>query len=786
MHRSILAAAFVSLLAGCGPAPQEGASSATPTNSLTAESASIGLAPRIREGHGIASLPDRGALIRYDRAAQVEARGAYTYRPVEVSEAHALSAIAPGRTLALAAPDGHPIRLNYQRHEEHADGNWTWIGQTDDGSQAVITFGEKAVFGRIEQRPRATLRITTFAGRSWLAEADQSKLYDVRVAASSETDALIAPDLNRTASAAAIEPLAKPSHIVDLALGYTDGLAVRYGGDSQANTRLAHLVALTNQAYRGSGVYARLRLVHTMRVAYTDANANSVALGELSGYVCGTSSCENRPVPTGLQPLRDAREIYGADLVSLVRPLSLPQQSSCGTAWIIRPPGEGEPLNSADEKLGYSVVGDGADFDESVGKSANCPEETLAHEIGHNLGQAHNAEDIPVGGWGAHYYSQGYREDEADGFYTIMAYPKPGSAQFPIAYFSNPKLVHPGTNRPLGKSGTSDNAQSLNWMMPRVAQFRAAAVAYPKRGVRNDFNGDGKSDLVWYHPAQALMAYWWIDHTRVSGSGSFPVSSRYRIAGTGDFDGDGRTDLLWMNDSDNIAYVWRSRGDGQFDAQYVSAPYSSFAAQGTGWRVISSGHDLNEDGKDDIIWQDSTKRTAYYWFMDGGKVASSYVRRATAIPRLEIFGSGDFDGDGNGDLIQINPLNNYLFLSRNSFGNGIQYETAGITGYDPAWTLAGVTDLNGDGMSDLIWENHSQGLMAYWQMNGASIQSSAVKSIDPAYRISATGDYNGDGRGDLLWTNATTGLIFLWLSRGDGEFDSAYLASYSTDWLPLP
>ncbi|UHQ22672.1 FG-GAP-like repeat-containing protein [Lysobacter sp. 5GHs7-4] len=786
MRRSIFAVSVMLLMAGCSPAPQTGSAPSGASPDLSTASAAIAAAPRIRDRPGIAGLPDHGALVRYDRSTASQSRGAYTYHPIELSETHALNAATPGRSLSLTAPDGRPVRLTYQRHEESPDGNWTWIGQTAEGAQAVITFGEKAVFGRIEQRTGTALRITTFGGRGWLAVADPSKLFDGRLHVSSESDALIVPQLDQAASAAAIEPLAKPNGVVDLALGYTDGLAVRYGGDSQVNTRLSHLVALTNQAFRSSGIYHRLRLVHSMRVAYTDANANAAALGELSGQACSASSCESRPVPTGLQPLRDAREIYGADLVSLVRPLSLPQQASCGTAWIIRPPQEGMPLNSADEKFGYSVIGDGVDFDESVGKTAHCPEETLAHEIGHNLGQAHNVEDIPIGGWGAHYYSQGYREDEADGFYTIMAIPKAGSSQFSVPYFSNPRWVYPYNNRPLGKHGTSDNAQSLNLMMPMVARFRAAVVPYPKRSVRNDLNGDGKSDLFWYHPGQALMAYWWIDQASVPGSGSFPVDPRYRIAATGDFDGDGLADLLWMNDADNIAYLWRSRGDGQFDTQYVSAPYSPFATWGTGWRVVSSGHDLNEDGKDDIIWQDSTKRTAYYWFMDGGKVVSSYVRRATAIPRLEMFGSGDFDGDGNGDLIQINPVDNYLYLSRNPFGDGLHYETEGITRYDPSWTLAGVADLNGDGMSDLIWENHNLGLMAYWQMNRAAIQSSVVKSIDPAYRIAATGDYNGDGRGDILWTNASTGLIFLWLSRGNGEFDTPYLASYSTAWSPIP
>ncbi|SFK45033.1 reprolysin-like metallopeptidase [Lysobacter sp. cf310] len=783
MRHLALSLAAGLLLAGC---TSESDVDPSRTRISTAPAAAMPAPARIARasGAGFAALPDRGALARYDRLVAPEVRGAFTSHRIELSEAHALNATTPGSAISLAAPDGRTIRIAYQRHEEHPDGNWTWIGQTEDGLQTVITFGEKAVFGRIERNATEALRIDTLNGRSWLVQVDPAKVLGGQLLSSAASDALAVPATAMAASGSQATPLATPGNTVDLALGYTPGLVTRYGGTSQVNTRLAHLVALTNLAYRSSIVYGRIRLVHTQLVNYTDSTSNPTALAALTGYTCGSVSCETQPVPSELQPLRDARETYGADLVSLVRPFVAPQQTSCGTAWINRPPMDGLPLDATAEKFGYSTISDGSDFNESDGGSYSCREETLAHELGHNLGQAHNWEDS-VGQPGAHQYAYGYREEEADGFYTIMAYPLSGARQFSVPYFSNPKINHPGTGRPLGDSN-HDNAQSLNWIFRDVAAFRSALVPQLRKSVRNDFNGDGSSDLIWYNTSQSMMAYWWIASTTVVGSGSFFIGPGYRIAGTGDFDGDGRSDILWISDADNTAYLWKSRGDGQFDTAYVSAPYASFASSGKGWTVLSSAYDLNEDGTDDIIWQDSTKRVRYYWMMSGPRVIKAYALRESLIYNHQMFTGGDFDGDRNGDLILVDTTSNQLILSKNTLGDGITSSGLSIGRYDPNWKLAGVADLNGDGRSDLVWQHSSSGLMAYWWMNGGGIQASGVKAIDPAYRIVATGDYNGDGLGDILWTNATTGLIFLWLSRGDGEFDTPFLAAYSPAWAPIP
>lgn len=476
----------IACLALTGCASDWDAARAARPGLLSDAQASERIAPSAGAGReGFASLPDRGQLTARDNSRRLQVRGAHTAYPVRLSEEHALNAAHEGGRLIFDAPDGQTIALEYERHVAHPDGNWSWIGRGPNQADAIITFGDAAVFGSLPRNFGEPLRLTMGGGRAWLVDTDSNDLPD-RNRAATRTDGVdyLVPskskaEIARNKASTATFP-SDPSitffgelSTIDLVVGYTTGFADSLGGTSQALTRIHYLVDIANQTYANSRVDATLRLAGAVRIDYPDNTDNKQALEEVSGR--GPRGTRDR----AFAALRAARETHRADLVSLVRHFNAPQNNGCGIAWMI---GGGQAgISPDDAAYGYSVVSDGADVDESDGGTYFCRDESLVHEIGHNMGQAHNIEDSGASGIDA--YSYGHRDTIAGGFYTVMAYQLPQGDQIGIRHFANPYVDYDG--RPTGIANVSDNVRSMHRTLPIVAEFRHAADS-----------GEGDSDYA--------------------------------------------------------------------------------------------------------------------------------------------------------------------------------------------------------------------------------------------------------------------------------------------------
>lgn len=743
MRNYLTAGILLGLLAGCSSdqAPVADLARAAGKTQPAAASAFAFRSPAL----SFASLPDRGELLAYEKGRQTKRRGAYTAYPVAISEAHALRSMHTGE-MVVNAPNGEPIRLAYERHEENQDGNWTWIGRNADGAEAILTFGEKAVFGVIPQGATDTLRLTMSAGQSWLVQTDRSKLAGLDGAARRKGgDQLVPPKLSSTgpetqASMRAESATAGASvaaAVVDVLLGYTKGFATQLGGKSQANTRLVNMIAITNQAYVNSGVSMRVRLVKTLQVNYADNTDNGDALEKLTGYEAGDDGGPITPDPA-FDELRDARDETGADLVSLVRAFRTPENNGCGIAWLIG--GDGSGITKEDAPFGYSVVSDGTDLDEDDNNSYFCREETLAHEMGHNMGQAHNEDDSDSAG--VHAYSYGYRESSSTGFYTVMAYPQSDGDQFSIRHFANPSVKYSG--RATGVANKSDNVRSMSQTMPIIATFRATVV--PLSGVRSDFNGDGKSDILWRNFSSGRNRYWSAAKSTSGRELAAVDNLKWFVAGVGDFASDGKADILWRNKSTDAVVLWK---DGSRDkrTELKDVSYSK-------WKLAGVG-DFNGDGRDDILWRSNTTGENVYW---SAANPSSRVELYTLESQSwSVAGIGDFNGDGRADILWRN-----LGDGRNVYWNGgVRSQRVALdTLTDMSWKVVGVGDFNGDGKADILWRDKGQQRNRYWS---AGKRTSGVELGKTAsnWTVAQVADFNGDGRSDILW-HSTSGNNIYW------------------------
>jgi hypothetical protein len=289
----------------------------------------------------------------------------------------------------------------------------------------------------------------------------------------------------------------------------------------------------------------------------------------------------------------------------------------------------------------------------------------------------------------------------------------------------------------------------------------------------HDYNGDRFSDIAW-RDAGGDLAIWLMNGALVSSSVSLgTVAASWFIVGQRDFDGDGYADLLWRDAAGHTAMWFISATSGSGNGIEVLSSANIGTVPIT-WSVAGTG-DFNGDGMGDLLWRDASGDTAI-WLMNGATVASS-----AAIGNMpttwSVVGTGDFNGDGKADLLWRDTSGDTAIW----FMNGTTVASSAALGnISTAWSVVATGDFNGDGFSDILWQDGS-GNIAVWLMNGATIWSSGGLGNVPTTWSILTGDYNGDGKSDLLWRD-TSGNNSIWFMNGTTVASAASLGNIATTW----
>lgn len=137
--------------------------------------------------------------------------------------------------------------------------------------------------------------------------------------------------------------------------------------------------------------------------------------------------------------------------------------------------------------------------------------------------------------------------------------------------------------------------------IPQGSGWELAAVA--------DFNGDGKSDILWRNHESGFNGIWLMNggSATLLNAGTMPLN--WDVAATGDFNGDGKADIFWRNSQSGANGLWLSNS-ANFSIRQIDM------VQTSNWQSVGAG-DFNGDGKDDILWQDSQTSATLIWQMDG-------------------------------------------------------------------------------------------------------------------------------------------------------------------------
>jgi hypothetical protein len=233
-----------------------------------------------------------------------------------------------------------------------------------------------------------------------------------------------------------------------------------------------------------------------------------------------------------------------------------------------------------------------------------------------------------------------------------------------------------------------------------------------------DFNGDGKSDILWYNTTSGAMEVFYsgVNSGTKYSLGPIAPSTGWRIAGIGDFDGDGKSDILWYNITTGDLSVW--------PAANVNANYSpGNVGIHSDWVVAGTG-DFKGTGKSDILWFNTVSKSMQIWpgGSTNGKYTVGYLSSGWTISQI-----ADFNGDGKSDILLYNTQTGQVLVWYGAVDSGTA-NNIGTAAPNSLWIIVQAGDFDGDGKADILWYNTQSGQFAVWE-DGTAVNVAAPANI---------------------------------------------------------
>jgi hypothetical protein len=252
------------------------------------------------------------------------------------------------------------------------------------------------------------------------------------------------------------------------------------------------------------------------------------------------------------------------------------------------------------------------------------------------------------------------------------------------------------------------------------------------------------------------------DNGGKSASTSFTatVTSTTPVRVANDFNNDGSQDIVFQDSAGNLA-AWYMSGDALLSSSFFTPRNVGDA----GWRSVGAA-DFNADGRPDLLFQ-HTDGSLAVWNLNGVNLASSsFLTPANSgSANWRAVATADFNKDGKPDILFQNTDGSLALW----YMDGVNLTSVaplrpGNSGR--GWTAVGAGDVNGDTNTDIVFQ-HEDGTLAVWYLVGGNnlLLAGLLTPQHPGdvnWRVAGLIDLNGDSRVDLLFQNQSNATVAVW------------------------
>ncbi len=186
--------------------------------------------------------------------------------------------------------------------------------------------------------------------------------------------------------------------------------------------------------------------------------------------------------------------------------------------------------------------------------------------------------------------------------------------------------------------------------------------------------------------------------------------------------------------------------------------------------------DLDGDARADILWYHTVTGENAFWIMDGAAINAELPVQLPLEIQLDKEWSlalvTELNGDGQSDMVWRHAITAEIFVLFSGDDAPVYFAL------DPDWEIVGSGDFEADSRSDImLWDRHTGELAVIGNLQTQTTLALLPGMENQTWSFGTVADFDGDGRSDVLWVNQDTSDLLIWLMNGNTLVQERYLTA---------